>query len=100
MARIFIKSNREPFEVSLEVAKKLRNDWLNEEIPRTQKIAFRGFAGMLGDIKSFDMRTEREETLREPSPLTPPLTSEERARGEKWIKEIKEMLKGKTIKND
>ena len=72
MAKIYAKSHREPFDVSYELAEKIKRDWMNDEVPRTTKISFSFFVGTLGDIKSFDMRTEREIVDKYPdwSPLT------------------------------
>ena len=58
MAKVFIKGNREPFDIPFEVAKEVERDWANDSLTRSKKVKFPGFAGTLGDIKSFDFRSE------------------------------------------
>ena len=60
MAKIYVSKNREPFDVPRVEAEQIRKDWLDDKIPRNKKITFSYFTGELGDIKSFDMRSERE----------------------------------------
>jgi len=62
MAKIFIKKNKTPFDVSFLKAEAIKKDWMNKNIPRTQPIEIDYFAGTLGDIASFDMRGEYQAT--------------------------------------
>lgn len=76
MAKIYIKSHKEPFDIPYKLAEQIKTDWLDDSIPRTKKISFSYFVGTLGDIKSFDMRSEREVVEKDPN--WSPLTKEER----------------------
>ena len=58
MAKIYVSKNREPFDVPRGEAEEIKKYWMDETIPRNKKITFSYFTGTLGDIKSFDMRTE------------------------------------------
>lgn len=91
MSKIYVFKIREPFDVPREEAERIKNDWLDETIPRSRKVGFSYFTGVLGDIKSFDMRSDAvtEDTYTRSEPLT----DEEKERGRKWIKEIGEKLK-------
>lgn len=102
MAKIFVNKNKEPFEVSRQEAEEIKKYWEDETIPRSKKITFGYFTGTLGDIKNFDMRSERvdESTKKvgiEYEPITPELRKFQQEMMTKyrpaWIDEYKNVGK-------